>query len=80
MNLGLDKMETSNSNIHYEFRTTHLLMDKRLNSIMADYTNMNEQIKLIRHEIPADSYLSTQNILAKSAFLKNRSASNDAFI
>jgi hypothetical protein len=75
MDAGLEKIESSSANIHYEFRTTHLMMDKRLNSIMSDYNNMNEQIKLIRNEIPADSYLSTQNLLAKSAFLKNRKTS-----
>jgi hypothetical protein len=74
----LDKIEGTNTNIHYEFRTTHLMMDKRLNSITADYANMNEQIRLLRTDIPVDSFVSTQH-LSKSAFLKNRSASNFPF-
>ena len=50
-----------------------------MNTIMADYANINEQIKFLRSDMPPESFLSTQNLLAKSALVKNRSASTVAY-
>jgi hypothetical protein len=42
---------------------------------MTDYANINEQIRIMRHDIPSETLFSTQKILAKSTFLKNRNTS-----
>lgn len=35
------------------------MIDKRLNNIMTDYANLTDQFRLIRNDLPADSYLAT---------------------
>ena len=50
------------------------MMDKRLNTIITDYGNINQQIQHLRCAIPIDQYPNKH--LAKSAFLKNRKGSN----
>lgn len=33
-------MENDNENLHYEMRTSHLAIDSKLNTIIADYNNL----------------------------------------
>jgi hypothetical protein len=56
------------------------MIDKRLNNIMTDYANLAEQFRLIRHDLPVESYLSTENFLNKSAYLKLRKKSHSLSI
>ncbi len=55
MNLELAKIEGNNTNIHYEFRTTHFMMDKRLNTIMDDFNNITQQIQHLKTDSSKDN-------------------------
>ena len=68
----MERLETSTKNIHYEFRTTHLMIDKKLNTMNTDYNNMQEQVKTLQMERPIDKYLSSNHFLRNSSHLKSR--------
>lgn len=36
-------MENDNENLHYEMRTSHLAIDSKLNTIIADYNNLTNE-------------------------------------
>ena len=54
------------------------MMDKRLNTIMADYSNISQQIHQLRSDIPIDS-IDNQH-LTKSHLLKKRTTSKEKYI
>ncbi len=70
----MEKLEINTKNIHYEFRTTHLMLDKKLNTMNTDYNNLQEQLRAIHLDLPFDSYLSSSHFLAKSSNLRSRNS------
>lgn len=48
------------------------MIDKRLNTIGADFNNIQEQLKNIQLESPIDNYLTSSQFLAQSSRLKAR--------
>lgn len=73
-NSEIERLETSTKNIHYEFRTTHLMIDKKLNTMNNDYNHMQEQVKTLQMERPIDKYLSSKNFLKNTHHMKTRSS------
>ena len=64
-------MEINTQNIHHEFRTTHLVIDKRVNNIVMDLSKVAEKLKIVQNEVPSD-YLE-KHFRPDSANLKPRS-------
>ena len=48
------------------------MIDKRLNTIGADFNNMQEQLQNLQLNSPIDDYLSSSHFLEKSSRLKTR--------
>lgn len=42
------KLQIDNENIHHQFRTSHFMIDKKLNSITNQYANMLEDLKYVK--------------------------------
>jgi len=71
----MEKIEVNTQNIHHEFRSTHLAMDKRLNSLINDNIQINNTLMMMQNELPFDTYLTTDQFLSKSAYLRSRKSS-----
>ena len=50
-------------------------MDKKMGSLLADFSNMEEQMRVLRFELPSEGYLNSEHFLSKSRGFKSREKS-----
>lgn len=43
-------MESEQENLHYEMRTSHLAIDSKLNSIIIEYNNINNETTKVKKQ------------------------------